>query len=252
MVSAGQKWRIRLISLVVFALIWEIAGRVSRSLLLPTFSETVIGFGALMTQAELWRALWISNQALVVGYGLALLIGVPLGVLSGSIRALERIAAPYLTLILTVPIASLIPIVILAVGLNLWARALVVFLFAFPFVVINTQAGAREVDRGLIEMARAFCATRWQSLWQVALPAMAPGMMLGARIGLGRAISGMVLIELLLMAVGIGQLILLYRGRFQAGSLYAVVLIVLIEAVVLTRLAARLERILIPWATSKA
>jgi NitT/TauT family transport system permease protein len=242
-----HKWRSRLISLGVFVTCWEIAGRTLDSLLLPTFSETLEAFIRLAGTTELWHAFWVSNQALLIGYAGALIIGVPLGVLMGTLRALERIAGVYFTILLTTPTAALIPLIIIAVGLNLQARALVVFLFAVPFVVINTRVGLSTVDSSLLEMGRSFCASRWQVLRYTIIPAAVPATLLGARIALGRAISGMVLVELLLVAVGLGRLLLVFQGRFMAGDVYAVVLVILLEAVALLKLTRWVERRAAHW-----
>ncbi len=91
-------------------------------------------------------------------------------------------------------------------------------------------------------MARAFCATERQIWWRVLLPAALPSVTTAVRLGLARAITGMVAVEITLIAVGVGRLLLEFRGNFDAASLYATVLIVMAEAVILMRLTAAIER----------
>lgn len=247
MVTSATKWRNRLISLAVLLVVWEVAGRTVESLLLPTFGETVAALARLLTTSELWHAFWLSNQALLIGYPSALLVGIPLGILMGSVRWLGRVLGVYLGILLMTPTAAIIPLIIIALGLTLTSRVMVVFLFAVPFITLNAQAGLHDVDRSLVEMARSFCATRWQILWKAVLPAAAPAMLLGARVGLARAVTGMVMVELLLVAVGLGRLLVNSQANFLAGDVYAVVLVILSEALLLMKLTRWLEHRLAPW-----
>jgi NitT/TauT family transport system permease protein len=146
----------------------------------------------------------------------------------------------------------LMPIIIMSVGFDLRARALVVFLFAVPMVVVNTRAGVREVSPDLIEMARVFGANE-RKVWQkILLNAASPAIWTGVRIALGRAITGMVLGELLLVSVGIGKLLQLYKGSFDPEKTYALVIIVVVESLVLMSVVRRLERRLIGWAARES
>lgn len=233
---------VRAASLAVVLLIWHWGGAAPGSLLLPTPGQALRAAVSLVGERELWQAVAVSNQALALGYLTALAAGIPLGIALARWPGLQRGAELYLNLLLVVPMAAVIPIVIVAIGLGLAARAAVVFLFALPVIVINAEAGVRAADRRLIEMGRAFCADEL-ALWRaVLLPGAVPAVVAGLRLGLGRALSGMVVVELLMIAAGVGRLILTYQGLFQAGSLYAVILVLVLQAVVLMALLAALER----------
>jgi NitT/TauT family transport system permease protein len=184
---------------------------------------------------------------MLIGFAAAVVIGIPLGLLIGRWQKAEKFVDPYLSIMLVTPMAALIPLFIVAIGLGLFSRVLVVFVFAFVYMTVNTRTGLRTVDPGLIEMARSFGATERQLWRKILLPGALPAIMTGVRIGLGRAINGMVIVELLLVAVGIGRLILDFQGDFKAGLVYAVVFIVVLEAIILMDLAKRLEKRLIPW-----
>jgi len=242
-------WGLRLSSLVLLAGVWEYLGRALDSLLLPTFAETMRALVVLLASPEVWRSLWVSNQAMLIGYAASLLVGIPLGLIVGRWQQAEKFTDIYLNILLVTPVSALIPLFIIALGLGLASRVLVVFVFAFIYITVNTRAGLRNVDPNLLEMAHSFGATERQ-LWQkILLPASLPAMMTGVRVGLGRAINGMIIVELLLVAVGVGRLILRYQGDFQAGKVYAVVLVVLVEAVVLMTLVRRVEKQLVHWIT---
>jgi NitT/TauT family transport system permease protein len=239
---------IRLAMLVVLVASWEIVAREWGGLLLAPFSRTMLALIDLV-RGPLWGPLWVSNQAMIAGFVLSVVIGIPLGLLLGRVRKLERAVDVYLNILLVTPMAALIPLFIMALGLTLASRVLVVFVFAFPIIVVNTRAGLRKVDPGLVEMARSFGATELQLWRRVLLPGAVPGAFTGLRLGLARALTGMVVVELLLVAVGVGQMILRFQGLFQAAYLFAATLAVLIEAVVLMAPLRRIEQRLSSWTT---
>jgi NitT/TauT family transport system permease protein len=241
-----MKWGLRLLSLTMFLVLWEGVGRSLDSLLLPTASETIATLLRLIRTGELWQALWLSNQALVMGYLAALVIAIPVGLATGRWRQFERPIDLYLNLLLVTPVSALIPLLIMAFGLGTVARAAVVFVYSAPIVAVNTRAGLRSIEPTLIDVAHSFMATEMQLWRKVLLPGALPATISGVRLGLARAISGMVAVELLLISVGLGRLILRYQADFEAASVYAVVLVVLAEAVLLIGSLRWLEKRLSP------
>jgi NitT/TauT family transport system permease protein len=237
-------------SAVVLALVWEVAGRRSDSLLLPSAAETLAALARLVARRELWEALWLSNQSLAVGFPAALAAEVAGGLVLARWPALDRWLAVYLDILLVVPKSALMPLVVIALGFGLTARALVVFTFSFPIVVVTVRAGVKEVDRRLLAMARAFCASEVQIWRRVLVPGALPAIMTAVRLGLARSVAGMVSVELLLVAIGIGQLIMTFRADFDAASLYAAIFVVVTEAVLLISLAGALERRFGSWSGS--
>ena len=236
------------LSLLAFALAWELTAQRIDSLLLPSFTETLAALARLITKAELWAALWTSNQAMVLGFLLAAAVGTFVGLLMGRWRVAERYVDPYLNILLATSKSALIPIVIMAVGLGLASRVVVVFTYSVVIITVNVRSGFQMIDPAWVEMARSMGASEGQLWRKVLLPGASPAILTGLRLGLARSISGMVTVELLLVALGIGRLILYYQGTFDAASLYATVLVVVTEAVVLLQLCRWLERRMIPWA----
>jgi NitT/TauT family transport system permease protein len=232
---------------VVFIIAWELFGQVYGGLLFAPFSETLDAFLELITSRELYEALWRSNQAMLIGFGMAVLVGVPLGLLLGRFQAFERFVDVYLNILIVTPMSAIIPLIILAIGLGLSARVLVVFFFAFPIIAVNTRTGLKSFDTSLIEMAKSLGANERQLWRKILLPGAAPSMMAGIRLGLGRSLSGMVVVELLLIAVGLGRLILKYQGFFQPEKTYAVIIVIIIEVVIVMSIANRVESRLTAW-----
>ena len=246
--STIRDWALRLAVFVAAVSVWEIFLSHSQNFLLPTFSHTAVAlFHLFFQEPRFWEALYISNQALLVGYAAAVAIGVPLGLLAGRVRSMDRMLNPYVGVLLVMPVAPLIPIVIIALGLGLAARVFIVVLFAVVFITINTRAGVRGVEPALIEMAQSFGANEAQIWRRIIVPGALPAIFAGLRIGLGRAITGMVMVELLLVASGLGRL-LLESGRMQSDLVFATVLAVIIEALILLSTMQAIERRVAPWA----
>jgi len=248
--TAIQAWRIGLAA--AFCVIWELVARNVTSLLLPSASATVVALAELLATADLWRALLTSHESLLVGFAAASLIGVPAGLALGLWPRVARWFDPHLELLMVTPMSAIIPLIILAAGLSVWSRAFVVFAFALPVVVVSAEAGMREADQRLVDMARTFGASRGQVIRRVLVPAAWPAVFAGLRLGLGRAFSGMVVSELVLMAAGVGGLLLRFQADFDAASIYALVIIVVLEAVALMTLGERLERRLLAWKRTDA
>ncbi|MGE0450617.1 MAG: ABC transporter permease, partial [Vicinamibacterales bacterium] len=237
---------------VALACGWEVAGRISHNLLFPSASETAMALARLVTTSDFWGALWISNEAFLAGYALALIVGVSSGLALARWKTVDRWLDVYLNLLVVVPKTALMPLFVMALGLGLASRAAVVFMFAFPVIAVTVRAGAREVDARLVGMARTFCATETQIWRSVLTPGSLPSIMTAVRLGLAHAVGGMVTVELLLIAAGIGRLILSFQSDFDAGSLYAAIVVVVTEAVLLIRLAGVFERRFGLWSGTHA
>jgi NitT/TauT family transport system permease protein len=195
----------------------------------------------------LWQALGVSNLALLVGFGLSLFTGIPLGRAGGRYRGLEGLLDPYITILLTVPIAGFIPLLLISLGIGLEARVAVVYMFAIVVLIANCRVGVRQVDPSLIEMARSFGASELQIWRRILLPGSVPAVMAGVRVSLGHAITGMVVVELLLVALGIGRRILQLQSEFNAAGVYASIVVVVLQAVLLISIAEWIGRRAAPW-----
>ena len=247
--SFARDWGLRLAVFVAAVGLWEFFLSRAQNFLLPTFPHIASAlFHLVFLEPRFWEALYISNQALVLGYAVSVLVGIPLGLIAGRLRWMDRILNPYFGVLLVMPVAPLIPIVIIALGLGLVARVSIVVLFAVVFITINTRAGVRGVEPALIEMAKSFGASEGQIWRRIIVPGALPAIFAGLRIGLGRAITGMVMVELILVASGLGRLLLEFSGRMQSDLVFATVLAVIIEALILLAAMQALERKIAPWA----
>lgn len=232
--------------LAIVAVGWQLGATAVHSILLPTFTATLAGFVDIVAGGAIWEPLARSNLTMVIGFVASVLVGLPLGLLMGRRPFVDRVVAPYISLLVVVPAAPLLPIIVMMIGFGLPAGVLVVMLFTVVYIVVNTRAGIRSVDQRLVEMAVSYGASE-VDLWRyVLIPGALPAIGTGLRIGLGRAFAGMILGELLLFSSGIGLLILYYRSTSASDHVFAVVLVLLIEAVIIGYGMRRLERRLQP------
>ena len=241
-------WVVRLSSMAVLLGVWEVVGRQQETtLFFVPLSQVLASLWELIRTEEFWAAYGQTIIPFLWGWILALVVGISTGLVIGRFRPILQLTSPYLTFLNALPVSTLVPVAVILLGIGYPSRVLVVFLFAVVEITLNTAAGVRYVDRDLVEMGRSFKATEWRLFRKVILPASAPGIMAGVRIGTGRAVVGMVVVEILLVAVGVGRLILRYRGRFQSDNLYAVVLSLIIFGIVLLAIARGVERRVSRW-----
>jgi len=246
--SPWTPWVFRIGSVGLVLLIWELYGRAQETtLFFVPFSSVVGALWDLAGTSEFWNAFGQTFIPFIWGWLLSLAVGILLGLLIGRFRTFDALTKPYVTFLNALPVSTLVPIAVILFGIGYASRILVVFLFGVVEVTLNTAAGVRYVSRDLVEMGESFNAKQTRLFRKVILPASLPGIMAGIRIGTGRAVVGMVVVEILLVAVGMGRLILRYRGRFQSAELYAVVLALIIFGILLQVIARRFEHRVSRW-----
>ncbi|HEY7166810.1 MAG TPA: ABC transporter permease subunit [Candidatus Binatia bacterium] len=238
--SSDRLWQIGSVS--ALALLWEITGRLTNPLIFPPLSRVVSAWFEIIFSGELLKGLALSISALLLGLALALLIGIGVGVAMGCFQQVEHLVDTIFTLILVTPMVGLIPVLIIAFGLGLQVRIVAVFLFAVPIIAFNSYTGTKQVDANLIEMARAFGAKNWDILRIIVFPAAVPGIMAGVRLGIGRAVVGMISAELLIVSVGIGLVIMQYTGNLETAKLYAAIATVIAIGVLVSQFGQWLDR----------
>jgi len=164
----------------------------------------------------------------------------------------DQLLDPYLTAFLAAPKLVFIPPLYAIFGVNRAVQVAVVFLSAFFVVVINTRGGMRRVDDDWVDMARLFGASERQLFWKVLLPAALPLTLAGLRLAVGRGIKGMVRGEMFIAVFGIGAMLRKYGSRFDAEHVFAIILVIVVVALVLSWIFQSFERRLIYWTESGA
>ncbi len=245
-----NKWVLRAVFYGAILVVWQVTAVVKGEFFLPTLQQTARGFVEIFTEGYASTLLGTLQQ-LFVGFLLALVIAIPVGALMGRFRFVEDVLAPYVNTLFVTPKQALLPIIIVAVGIGFWYRTWVVILFAVFFPIINTAAGVRYVDRELRETARAFQTGRWRMFTRIYLPAAAPFVVAGIRLGFGMAMKGMVIAELWIFS-GAGNLLETFsRSPLRLDLYYPLVLLIIIFAVVVNELLKWAERRLRPAARAE-
>jgi ABC-type nitrate/sulfonate/bicarbonate transport system permease component len=235
------------LSLAVGIGAWEIAGRSSSAAFMVPFSETVVRLGQLVASGEFIRQFMSSAELFITGFALALVIGMPFGMLLARVRTLRVGVEPYLMIIYATPMVALIPFILSLMGFGFAPKVLVVFLFAVFPIIYNTVEGARSIKPELLEVARSYRSNEW-ALWrEVMLPYTLPYAMTGVRQAIGRALVGMIAAEFFLSSTGVGQLIMSASQNFDTGGVFASVMVIALIGIGLMRLGLTIERHFARW-----
>jgi ABC-type nitrate/sulfonate/bicarbonate transport system permease component len=241
---------VRLYQVVLLAGIlaaWELGGRASASYTFAPPTRVITAAVGMARSGELPRALGDSTAALLLGFGFAAVVGVALGYAMGWWRTFGRTLDPFIAALYVVPVASLVPAVIVWFGLGLSARVLVIFLFAVFEPLVNAYAGVKAVDPLLVDVARSFGARRDDLVRKVVLPDTLPFVFAGLRMAASRAVKGMVLAEMLFSVTGLGGLLIRYAGEFRMDRVLATVVTIALLGVALTTVVQVAERRALRW-----
>ena len=231
----------RVASVVVVMAAWEYAGRVPISPAFPTFAETMAALWGMMLDGSLFRAFWITLQPLALGLLASVLAGVGLGVLMGLNRLAEWLGAPVFIIAQSAPLAALIPILTFAYGIGLTAKVLTVCIMAMPVIVLNSLNAVRHTPASLLEMGQVFMGSRRQVIWKIILPAAAPVIFAGLRLGCAAGFIGVILAELLITPTGIGDIITYNQSIAEYAKMYAAIFSIIVFSVLFIELLERLE-----------
>ncbi len=226
---------------------WEIAGRNTSQAFMVPFSTTVVQLWHLLLMAEFLNQLLASAQLFLTGFVIALVVGMPLGMLLARVPFVRIGVEPYLMIIYATPMVALIPFILSMMGFGIAPKVLVVFLFAVFPVIYNTVEGARSIKPELIEVAKSYRSSEW-ALWrEVMLPYTLPYAMTGVRQAIGRALVGMIAAEFFLSATGLGQLIMAASQNFDTAGVFASIFLIALIGIGLMRLGLKIEQHFSRW-----
>jgi NitT/TauT family transport system permease protein len=238
---ARVNW-LSIVSCVAVLILWEVGARIIDYPYLPPISEIASAFWEILANGTVAKALGTSLKALAYGISLAVILGILLGALMGLSTTARYALNIYVDAIMSAPMTAFVPLFVLLFGLGIETRVIVVTLFAFFPIVVNTQAGMLAADPELIQMARSFGASPMKIFFRVRLPMSYEHIQAGLRMGMARGVDGNVTGEVLIAAVGLGGLVTQYGRAYTTDKLFAVVVVIVIlsfTAVTLTRWAGR-------------
>jgi NitT/TauT family transport system permease protein len=245
--ARNTTWMIRTVAIVIVLVGWELLGRQVNPLFMSYPSAIARAAVVLIANGELLTALQSSLQTLLIGFVSASIIGVLIGLFIGRYRSVDAATDWLVNALYATPLIAIIPLVILWFGLGDAAKLFIVTLLAVFPVLINTAAGVRNVPPALIDVSAAFAANERQVFTKIILPASLPFMMTGLRLGIGRAIIGMVAAEFFTAITGLGALIVKYGNQYDTASMFVPILVLMLLGVGLTAAVRTLEDRIAPW-----
>lgn len=231
----------------VLLVIWEIAGRRLGDFFLAPPSSLVGAAGELLESGELVNATVNSLYSLLVGFGLASLLGVGLGYFMGWYKPVAKVIDPFVNAAYVIPVAALVPVIIIWFGLGTTSRILVVMLFCVFEILVSTYTGVKNVDPMLIDVGRSFGASRVGLFRKVVFFASLPYIFAGLRMGASRAIKGMVIAELLFAVTGLGGAIQTAANYYRTDIVFVYVIVIALLGIVLSGTIQVIERVVTPW-----
>jgi NitT/TauT family transport system permease protein len=244
---ALQTLAIRIVSVTAVLALWQFVGSGIDPVLFTTpLAITRAAYGMIVS-GELWNYLWPSLIIFAVGLTIAALVGVATGLLLARFWVLDVALGVYITFLYSIPAVALVPLIVLWAGFESTAKIIVLFLFAFFPMVINTYQGVKNVDPRLIEVGRSFRCSE-QQLWaNIVLPGALPFIVTGLRLAVGRGLIGMVLADQYTAISGIGYLIVRTAATYQVDKMFVPIVTLGILGITLTALLRVLERRVAPW-----
>jgi NitT/TauT family transport system permease protein len=226
---------------------WEIIGRLAGFQFFPPLSAVLVRMVEMITAGRIIDPLIGSLTNLAIGFGLAVVVGITLGLLMGAYRKADAALDMYVYAGLTAPSLVFAPILFSIFGLGREPIIGVIILYSIFIIILNTAAAVRTVPHSLLEMGRSFCATDRQLFVRIIIPAATPLIMAGVRLGAGRAVKGMINGEMFIAAVGLGAVVMRAGSRFDSESVLAVLIVIIVVAFVVVTVVQAIDRRLTDW-----
>jgi ABC-type nitrate/sulfonate/bicarbonate transport system permease component len=242
-------YALRIGALAAFLAIWETASRAG--MVDPLFASSpsliVAKLAEMIGDGSIWPHVAATASVTAAGFGLAVLVGVPIGILMGRSELINATAEPFVAALYASPQVAFLPLLIIWLGIGFTSKVALVFIGSVIIMIINTETGVAQVDARLIETARSFTASERQVLTKIVLPAALPIILAGMRLAIGRALVMVVVAEIYASNRGLGYLIFQAGGMYDTAQVFVGVGVLAAAGVTLTALLRALERWLAPW-----
>jgi len=234
-----------LIVLAAWEVIWELKW------ISPLFfsgpSAVAKQFRETLLRGTLLSDMAFSGKNFAIGFLLASVAGIVLGIVFGWYRRIRLLSNPFINAFYSMPRVAMVPLIIMWFGIGMWSKVFIVFIFTFFPVLVNTVAGVKALDPDLLRAARAYCATDWQIFKTVALPGSVPFILTGIRQGVSLGLIGVVVGEMFGGSEGVGFMVAYGGQTFQTDTLFVGVVVIASAGILFTWLAERLERRFSRW-----
>ncbi len=238
-------------SLLIWAALWEIIGQLKLTFFVPPFSKVVMTLFQLLPTPAFLNALGTTAYAFWAGVAFSIVIGIPVGILMGKSRLLDEMLLPWVNSFLSAPLTALVPVLMVLFGFGIKTIIITTTLFAIWIIILNARAGVLQINRSLVDMARSFGASPMDAFFKIYFWAALPEILGGVRIGVIRAVKGVIIGQLLISIVGFGALFEIYASNFLMAQFWAVLIVLFGLAFTISEFLAYLERKVAYYAASR-
>lgn len=229
-------------SLILWGILWEIVGQSGMTFFIPPLSEVILTLYSVIGTAAFQKALAETAYAFFAGVFFAIAIGIPVGILMGKNRLMDELLLPWVNVFLSAPLTALVPVLMVLFGFGMKSIIITTTLFGIWIIILNSRAGVRQINRSLVEMAHSFGASPMDAFFKIYFWAALPEILGGVRIGIIRAVKGVIIGQLLISIVGFGALFELYSANFMMAHFWAVLIVLFAMAFTISEFLAYLER----------
>jgi ABC-type nitrate/sulfonate/bicarbonate transport system permease component len=239
-------------SIALLLLLWELVPHVmtlspGTKLFFTTPSKIGLTLWTMFSTGSIWAPLAVSATGFAVGLGIAIVIGLPLGVLVGRSRTLNAMFDPFITAFNATPRLVFLPLLLLWFGLGMTSKVVIVFIGALFPILINTYEGVRNADKILINVVRSFGAKEWDIARLVIVPNSMPYIVAGLRLAIGRAVLGVVVAEFFGSEAGLGVIMVRAASSYHVDVVFAGLIIFATLSLVMTGVVQLIEKRLTRW-----
>lgn len=229
-------------SLLIWIGLWEVAGQLDLAFILPPFSSVLAELVELIQRQDFQNAAWLTFKSFAIGMSISIVLGVTFGFLMGTSKMANNVLGMWVNIFASAPLSSLVPILMLLFGLGETTIIVTVVLFSTWIIALDTDAGVRHISPSLKEMGKSFGANRRQLLFKIMFWAALPEILAGIRMGLIRAVKGIVIGQLLVSVVALGRLFRTFSDNFQFEEFWALTIMLFIFALLFSSAIGLLEK----------
>lgn len=237
------------ISIFAGLLIWEILARLllENELLIPPPSSVLRSFWHLAVSGQLNKHFVATLLEFTYGFVTATIVGIVVGYLMGMHRWFDEVMDPWIATLYSIPIITVVPLIIIWFGIGMVSKVIVVFKITAVAIILNTAAGIKNLDPIWLELAKSLRLSRWETTYKIRFPGALPYIITGMRLGVGRALLGVIVAELMAANAGLGYLLRDASETWDSPKLFVTVTLLAVIGLVSFNLIKRLEQKIAPW-----
>ena len=240
------------LSILIGLVIWEALTRLllENELLIPPPSSVLRSFWNLASTGKLNQHFAATLIEFICGFTTACIIGIIIGYLMGMYQWFDEIMDPWIATLYSIPIITVVPLIIIWFGIGIFSKVVVVFKITAVAIILNTAAGIKALDPVWLELAKSLRLSDWETSYKIRLPGALPFIITGMRLGVGRALLGVIVAELMAANAGLGYLLRDSSETWDSPKLFVTVILLAVMGLVSFNLIKKLEQRMAPWRQS--